>query len=155
MRRILITMALACVAFVSVNAQERYKAALQMAREVAEDEKKEIGLRKIATFKYDELCYIGQRTMEQMPDKSAELDDQALALFEFLDLYLSNFEKAGKKQQYKVMQDFKQFCIDFPRYDDSDTTLTEAYYNENYITPFNLNTDWVKAYEKARTIYKK
>ena len=51
MRRILITMALACVAFVSVNAQERCKAALQMAREVAEDEKKEIGLRKIATFK--------------------------------------------------------------------------------------------------------
>ncbi len=53
------------------------------------------------------------------------------------------------------MQDFKQFCIEFPRYDDSDTSLTEAYYNENYITPFNLNTDWVKAYEKARTIYKK
>ncbi|MDD7318226.1 MAG: hypothetical protein SOZ80_08955 [Prevotella sp.] len=155
MRRILITMALVCMAIVSVNAQERYKAALQMAREVAEDEKKDVGLRKIATFKYDELCYMGQRTVEQMPEKSAELDDQALALFEFIDLYLSNFEKASKKQQSKVLQDFKMFCIEFPRYDDNDTTLTEAYYNENYITQFNLNTDWVKAYEKARTIYKK
>lgn len=148
-------MALACVAFVGVNAQERYKAALEMARTVAEDEKKEIGLRKIATFKYDELCYTGQRTREQMPDKYDELDEQALALFEFLDLYLSNYEKASDKNKAKVMQDFKQFCIEFPRYTDDDTLLTEAYYNDNYITQFNLNTDWVKAYGKARTIYKK
>lgn len=148
-------MALTCAAFIGANAQEVYQAALNMARETAEDETKPIDLRKIATFKYDELCYTAQRTLEQMPDKKAELDDQALALYEFLDLFLSNYEQAKKSQQKKIMQDFKQFCIDNPRYDDNDATLTEAYYNENYITQFNLNTDWVKALETARTRYKK
>lgn len=148
-------MALACMALICVNAQERYKAALEMARAVAEDDKKDVELRKIATFKYDELCYTGQRTREQMPEKYNELDEQALALFEFLDLYLSNYEKANDKNKAKIMLDFKQFCIEFPRYSDDDTSLTEAYYNDNYITQFNLNTDWVKAYGKARTVYKK
>ena len=148
-------MALTCAAFIGANAQEVYQAALNMARETAEDETKPVDLRKIATFKYDELCYTAQRTLEQMPDKKVELDDQALALYEFLDLYLSNYEQAKKSQQKKIMQDFKQNCIDNPRYDDNDTTLTEAYYNENYITQFNLNTDWVKALEAARTKYKK
>lgn len=155
MKRLLIAMALTCTAFISVNAQQRYQAALNMARETAEDESKPIDLRKIATFKYDELCYTAQRTLEQMPDKNIELDDQALALYEFLDLYLSNYEQAKKAQQKKIMQDFKQYCIDNPRYDDSDTTLTEAYYNDNYVTQFNLNTDWVKALATARTKYKK
>ncbi len=155
MKRLFIAMALTCAAFIGANAQEVYQAALNMARETAEDETKPVDLRKIATFKYDELCYTAQRTLEQMPDKKVELDDQALALYEFLDLYLSNYEKAKKSQQKKIMQDFKQYCIDNPRYDDNDTTLTEAYYNENYITQFNLNTDWVKALEAARTKYKK
>jgi heme oxygenase len=70
-----------------------------MARETAEDETKPVDLRKIATFKYDELCYTAQRTLEQMPDKKVELDDQALALYEFLDLFLSNYEQAKKSQQ--------------------------------------------------------
>ena len=148
-------MALTCAAFIGANAQEVYQAALNMARETAEDETKPVDLRKIATFKYDELCYTAQRTLEQMPDKKVELDDQALALYEFLDLFLSNYEQAKKSQQKKIMQDFKQYCIDNHRYDDNDTTLTEAYYNENYITQFNLNTDWVKALEAARTKYKK
>lgn len=148
-------MALVCAAFISADAQEVYQAALKMARETAEDESKPIDIRKVATFKYDELCYTAQRTLEQMPEKKGELDDQALALYEFLNLYLTNYEQAKKGQQKKIMQDFKGYCIDNPRYEDNDTSLTEAYYNDNYVTQFNLNTDWVRALEMARSKYKK
>ena len=99
MKRLFIAMALTCAAFIGANAQEVYQAALNMARETAEDETKPIDLRKIATFKYDELCYTAQRTLEQMPDKKAELDDQALALYEFLDLFLSNYEQEESAEE--------------------------------------------------------
>jgi len=119
-----------------------------MSKEVANDEKKDTELRKIAQFKVDELSYMAIKTRELMPDSSAAvLDHQALAMYEFINMYMDKLAIAKKKEKKELVKYyFKQASTNNPRFQDTDLELTQAYYNnDGYLTQFSLDTDWQKA----------
>lgn len=148
MKKIILTMALFAITTMTVQAQAVYKEILRMSKEVANDEKKDTELRKIAQFKVDELSYMAIKTRELMPDSSAAvLDHQALAMYEFINMYMDKLAIAKKKEKKELVKYyFKQASTNNPRFQDTDLELTQAYYNnDGYLTQFSLDTDWQKA----------
>lgn len=148
MKKIILSMALFAMTAMTAQAQAVYQEILRMSKEVANDEKKDTELRKIAQFKVDELSYMAIKTRELMPDSSAAvLDHQALAMYEFINMYMDKLAIAKKKEKKELVKYyFKQATTNNPRFQDTDLELTQAYYNnDGYLTQFSLDTDWQKA----------
>ena len=148
MKKIILSMAIFAMTTMTAQAQAVYQEILRMSKEVANDEKKDTELRKIAMFKVDELNYMAIKTRELMPDSSAAvLDHQALAMYEFINMYMDKMAIAKKKEKKELVKYyFKQATTNNPRFQDTDTELTLAYYNNDaYLTQFSLDTDWQKA----------
>ena len=80
------------------------------------------------------------------------LNEQSFAMHEFVSLYLDRLAKAKKKQERDVIITvFRNASINHPLFNDMDKDLILAYYNnENYLTQFSLDTDWVKALAAVR-----
>jgi len=64
-----------------------------------------------------------------------------------VDIFVKRLTTAQKKKdKEEVMNVFKQTSIENPRYFDMEKDLVLSYYNNNnYLTQFSLDTDWVKA----------
>lgn len=151
MKRILFTLALIAT-LTSASAQEAYNEAIQMAKAAADDTSKSLEERKIATFKKDALYYLGSMSYKLTPDSSATtLDLQALALFQFINLFQGRLAMAPKKDRAGVINLFKSISLAHPRFHDPNKEVTLAYItNEGYLTKFSLDTDWVAAYNDLR-----
>ena len=83
-----------------------------------------------------------------MPDSSAYmLDYQAFAMYEFVNLFTSKLTKANKKKdRSNVINAFKEATLQNPRFNDTDLAFVNAYCgNNNFLTQFSLDTDWIKA----------
>ena len=74
--------------------------------------------------------------------------------FLFVNLYMSKIGKIDKKKEKeKILNIFKIASINNPRFFDMDKSLVLSYYNnDNYLTQFSLDTDWVKAIAEARKV---
>ena len=158
MKRILIILAVALGGFYSADAQKVYREILSLSEKVAKDKSKDLQTRKIATFKVDELKYMAMKTGEAMPDSSVTvLDNQAYAMYEFVNLYVKKLSEAKTKKNKELILDiFKSASIQNPRFNDMDLDLVEAYIrNDGYITSFSLDTDWQKAVAQARSELRK
>ena len=114
MKRILYTLIL--LAIVSgLSAQEAYNEAIRMAKSVADDTSRSLEERKIATFKKDALYYLGSQSYKLTPDSSATmLDHQALALFQFINLFQGLLSMSPKKDRAAVIYLFKSFSLAQP-----------------------------------------
>ncbi|MBP3835201.1 MAG: hypothetical protein IKI48_00430 [Prevotella sp.] len=148
MKRLILGAALLCMAIVNTSAQDVYQEILRMSTEVANNENKALELRKVATFKVDALNYMAQKSREVMPDSSAYmLDYQAFAMYEFVNLFTSKLTKANKKKdRSNVINAFKEATLQNPRFNDTDLAFVNAYCgNNNFLTQFSLDTDWIKA----------
>lgn len=148
MKRLILGAALLCMAIVNTSAQDVYQEILRMSTEVANNENKALELRKVATFKVDALNYMAQKSCEVMPDSSAYmLDYQAFAMYEFVNLFTSKLTKANKKKdRSNVINAFKEATLQNPRFNDTDLAFVNAYCgNNNFLTQFSLDTDWIKA----------
>jgi hypothetical protein len=156
MKKILMVAALCCLT-ATAKAQDVFKLLLQDAKTVAEDKSKDIETRKIATFKYDELSYMAMQVRDDVLRDSTDLDffnktvamlnEQSFAMHEFLNFYLERLGASKKKEDRDVvMTVFRNASINYPLFNDMDKELVLSYYNnENYITRFSLDTNWVKA----------
>ena len=131
MRRLFISFALLfAVAFAS--AQEAvstdsvaYLEALRMARETSENTSKSLEERKIARFKQFALEYLGTQTLKRDPKSDiGPLNEQALALYKFINAYEYQLTISNKKARQNVIETFKQ-----------------------------VSTDWVAAYKEIERIY--
>jgi hypothetical protein len=73
-------------------------------------------------------------------------------MHEFVTLYLNSLAKAKKKSERDIIITvFRDASINNPLFNDMDKELILAYYNnENYLTQFSLDTNWVKALEAVR-----
>ena len=71
MRKTLLTALLLLGALTHVCGQEVYNEGMKMAKEAADDESSPLEARKIATFKYDAIQYLGVMSSKFMPDSSA------------------------------------------------------------------------------------
>ena len=161
MKKILMT---AVVLFLtaSANAQDVFKLLLQDAKTVAEDKSKDLETRKIATFKYDELSYMAMQVRDDVLRDSTDLDffnrtvtmlnEQSFAMYEFIEFYFERLAAAKKKEERDiVITVFRNASINHPLFNDMDKELILSYYNnENYLTRFSLDTDWVKALAVVR-----
>ena len=156
MKRLLYTLAL--LAFMTgASAQEAYNEAIRMAKAVADDTSRSLDERKIATFKKDALYYLGSMSYKLTPDSSATmLDHQALALFQFINLFQGRLAMTAKKDRPAVINQFKSISLAHPRFHDPNKEYVLAYItNEGFLTKFSLDTDWVAAYNDIRRRYSK
>ena len=161
MKKILMT-AVVLLLTASANAQDVFKLLLQDAKTVAEDKSRDLETRKIATFKYDELSYMAMQVRDDVLRDSTDLDffnrtvtmlnEQSFAMYEFIEFYFERLAAAKKKEERDiVITVFRNASINHPLFNDMDKELILSYYNnENYLTRFSLDTDWVKALAVVR-----
>ena len=154
MRRLFFSIAL-LFAVTFATAQQAYYDAINMARETAEDTSKSLEERKIARFKQIALEYFGEQSYKLTPDSSASvLDEQALALYQFINAFTYQLTVSNKKSRQGVIDTFKQASLNNPRFNDPNKEYVLAYItNEGYLTKFSLDTDWVLAYEEIKKRY--
>jgi hypothetical protein len=146
-------------------AQDVFRILLDDAKSVADDRTKDIETRKIATFKYDELSYMAMKVRDDVLRDTTNLEffnktvtmlnEQSLAMHEYIQLYMERLAKAKKKSDRDiVITIFKDASINNPLFNDMDKELILSYFNnDNFITQFSLDTDWVKALEAVRKKY--
>ena len=130
-----------------------YHEILKLSEKVANDKSKDLQTRKVATFKVDELKYMAMKMRELMPDSTVTLlDNQAYAMYDFVNLYVKKLSEAkSKKDKALILDIFKSASIQNPWFNDMDLDLIEGYIrSEGYITSFSLDTNWMKAVEQAR-----
>jgi len=162
MKKLLFIALLLCATTLNVNAQDVFKEILKTSREVAEDETKDLETRKIATFKYDELCYLAGKVRSDVLRDTTDLaffnktitmlNEQSYAMHEFVTLFVSLITHSKKdKDKQVILAKFREASINNPYFYDKDTELVHAYYNNsNYLTQFSLDTDWVKALAEVK-----
>lgn len=80
------------------------------------------------------------------------LNEQSYAMHEFLTLYMKRLTSTKKKTERDIIITvFRDASINNPLFNDLDKELVLAYYNnDNYITQFSLDTDWIKALEAVK-----
>ena len=68
-------------------------------------------------------------------------------MYEFVNLFTSKLTKANKKKdRSNVINAFKEATLQNPRFNDTDLAFVNAYCgNNNFLTQFSLDTDWIKA----------
>ena len=104
MKKILILALMACTTCFTAQAQEVYKRILMVSKQTAADKSKSIDVRKVATFKVDELNYMAMKSKELMPDSTVRmLDTQAYAMHEFINLFFKRLSEAKKKTQKELV----------------------------------------------------
>lgn len=163
MKKYILTMAaLLWMGVTATQAQDVFKILLEDSKAVAEDKSKDVETRKIATFKYDELSYMAMQVRDDVLRDSTDLEtfnrtvqllnEQSLAMHEFVQLYTQRLARAKKKTDRDVIITlFRNASISNPLFNDMDKDLILSYYNnDNYLTQFSLDTNWVKALEAVK-----
>ena len=154
MKKICIALLFDTISFTTADEQKVYHEILKLSEKVANDKSNDLQTRKVATFKVDELKYMAMKMRELMPDSTVTLlDNQAYAMYDFVNLYMKKLSEAkSKKDKALILDIFKSASIQNPWFNDMDLDLIEGYIrSEGYITSFSLDTNWMKAVEQARS----
>lgn len=159
MRKTILTLMLMLTA-IAATAQERvFQTVYKMASKTASDPKEDPGVRRIAMFRVDAITYLNTQTLSLLTDSaravtgaeaahlSQQLDSMAYYMYDYVDLYLKEYQRARTdKAKAKVVKLFRDVSKTFPLFDDPDRELVWVYCDhEDSLTPFSLDTDWVKA----------
>ena len=154
MKKLIMTLAVCLAAAVGVNAQDVYDEIMRLSKEVRDDKSKDLQTRRVASFKVDGLTYMMQATRDMMPDSllTTVLNNQAYALYDFVNTYVTLYKNSGKKKEMeKIKQIFTDASLNNPRFNDKDKELTHAYIDaDGFNTPFSLDTDWVLALDEVK-----
>ena len=153
MRKTILALAVAALCAMPTHAQKVYNEIMRLSKAGAADQNKTLDTRRIYQFKVDELNYMLMKTRELMPDSSMYMvDQQAYAMYEYVNLYVNTLSKSAKRKERDAVEElFKRASIANPRFRDTDTDLTLAYYRrDDYVIQFSLDTDWLKALEQVR-----
>ena len=165
MKKIILMAVISLATATTAMAQDVFRILLDDAKSVADDRTKDIETRKIATFKYDELSYMAMKVRDDVLRDTTNLEffnktvtmlnEQSLAMHEYIQLYMERLAKAKKKSDRDiVITIFKDASINNPLFNDMDKELILSYFNnDTFITQFSLDTDWVKALEAVRKKY--
>lgn len=139
------------------QAQDIFNTILDDARQTMQNTENNIVLRKIATFKWDDLRYIRDKVIQSDEEVTYKfLDDQAY----YLNLFISSFikdvllnEQLSNKEKEKKIRLYIDATGSNPLFNDPDKGLVNAYVNDskNQYTPFCLDTNWIKAYTAVKS----
>lgn len=149
----------------SASAQDVLNEIVKTSLATVNDTTQNIEVRKMAIFKYDAMSYLRSKALPpsdllgeninltKVNGTIRALNEQALAMNQYVTLYLKRLNEAKKKNKKLVTNLFKQATIDHKLYNDEDTEVTLAYYNrDDYPIQFCLDCDWVKTLAFIRTI---
>ena len=138
-------MVLAFAGFSNMQAQEIYTEVMNMAKERVNDPAASDIVKEINQFKVNALTM-----REKMPDAPADvLDAEALALYKYVDLYMSTIVKNSDQPaayQTKLIKLFIEVSLATPLFNDTDKETVYAYTEkEDAFIRFSLDTNWVEA----------
>ena len=85
-------------------------------------------------------------------ERQAEAGTQTSAMIDFVNLYIKRLSQEKKKAQKDlIMTRYKNLTIQNALFNDMDKDIIYAYVdNENFLTQFSLDTNWVKCLEDVR-----
>lgn len=165
MKKILMLSAFLSVVCMPMAAQDVLNEIVKTSQAVVNDTTQSMEDRKVAIFKYDAMTYLRSKMLQPNQvlnnkdnydaiNKTVRiLNEQALAMNEYVTLYIKRMGEAKKKNREIVNNLFKQATRDHKFFDDTDTEVTLAYYDRNdYPIQFCLDCDWVKTLAFIRTI---
>lgn len=151
--------------FTPASAQDVLNEIVKTSLATVNDTTQNIEVRKMAIFKYDAMSYLRSKALPpsdllgeninltKVNGTIRALNEQALAMNQYVTLYQKRLNEAKKKNKKLVTNLFKQATIDHKLYNDEDTEVTLAYYNrDDYPIQFCLDCDWVKTLAFIRTI---
>lgn len=118
----------------------------------SEDTTKNIDERKIAVFKSDALYYLTEKAGQTDGFTEYQLGEQVDALIDFVNIYIKRISAARKpNDQQVIMAKFRGYTTDHALFNDMEKEITYAYVdNDNFLTQFSLDTNWVEALKEAR-----
>ena len=154
MKKLLMILAIFCATATSISAQDIFYEVRKIEKQVetlANDTTKNINERKIACFKYDAIYYLIDKASQEDRFTEYELGEQTDAMIEFVNLYVKRLAAAGKKDKDLLKAKFRTASINNSLFNDVDKEVIYSYVdNDNFITQFSLDTDWVKALEEVK-----
>ncbi|MCD8288296.1 MAG: hypothetical protein LUC49_01360 [Prevotella sp.] len=151
MKKIIFALLLSCTFAAQAPAQAIYEEVKNIMDEyqaVKDDTSKSLDVRKVATFKWDAIYYMVSKGGNM---SESELGQQVSAMIDFVNLFIDKIDKTkNAKNRQVVMSKFKNATLENARYNDTDKEVIYAYVdNQNFLTQFSLDTDWVKALEEV------
>lgn len=151
MKKLMILMLLASLT-TAISAQEVYAEIKAMAQKKVDDPHTAAVVKDINRFQIDALNYMGMKMKEEIPDSSAAyLDNQAYALYNYVNMYLKTLRMRKNDPQKTQLANIKLFIdasTSSPLFGDkADKEYVMSYFN-NPDSPirFSLDTNWIKAY---------
>ena len=120
------------------------------------DTKKSLQERKLATFKYDAIYYLIMKAAEADSFTERQLGEQVSAMIDYVNLFIGKLSQETKKSRREVVVAlFKKYTLENALFHDMDKEVVYGYVdNENFLTQFSLDTNWVKALEEVQKVYK-
>lgn len=165
MKKLVLMISFLGLMFTSASAQDVLNEIVKTSLATVNDTTQNIEVRKMAIFKYDAMSYLRSKALPpsdllgenvnltKVNSTIRALNEQALAMNQYVTLYLKRFKEAKKKNKKVVTDLFKKATFDHKLYNDDDTEVTLAYYNrDDYPIQFCLDCDWVKTLAFIRTI---
>lgn len=165
MKKLVLMISFLGLMITSASAQDVLNEIVKTSLATVNDTTQNIEVRKMAIFKYDAMSYLRSKALPpsdllgenvnltKVNGTIRALNEQALAMNQYVTLYLKRLKEAKKKNKKVVTDLFKKATFDHKLYNDDDTEVTLAYYNrDDYPIQFCLDCDWVKTLAFIRTI---
>lgn len=160
MKKITILLLLVCLAG-TVSAQEVFTEIKSMAQKKVDDPNTPAVVKEFSRFQVDALNYLGMKMKEEMPDSSAAyLDNQAYALYNFVNLYSKTLRLRQNDLQKNQLANIKLFIdasTSSPLFADKEDEeyVMQYFRNAESSIRFSLDTNWIKAYLLVAEMLKK
>ncbi len=165
MKKLFIIIGFLGLTLTTASAQDVLNEIVKTSLATVNDTTQNMETRKIAVFKYDAMTYLRSKLLQPadlLGDKVdldkvntniRTLNEQALAMNQYVTLYLKRYTEAKKKNRDIVTNLFKKATRDHKYFNDADVEVTLAYYDRtDYPIQFCLDCDWVKTLAFIRTI---
>ena len=130
-----------------MQAQEIFNTLLNKASQVVNENDANDYNTKINYFYFTALNYMKTKVKPQDVAQYKVLDEQALAMQTYVTEFIGWISRTKDADlRRKGIELFVKTSISHPFFDDKDSETTGSFIDDtNYITPFSLDTDWVKA----------
>lgn len=118
----------------------------------SEDTTQNIEKRKIAIFKADAIYYLTEKAAQTEDFTEYQLGAQTDAMIEFVNLFVKRISSARKADDQQVIKaKFKSYTTNHALFHDMEKEIAYAYVdNDDFLTQFSLDTDWVEALKEAQ-----
>lgn len=153
------------LALTTASAQDVLNEIVKTSLAIVNDTTQSMEVRKTAVFKYDAMTYLRSKllqpaellgekvNLDKVNSTIRTLNEQALAMNQYVTLYQKRYGEAKKKNRDIVTNLFKKATRDHKFFNDADVEVTLAYYDRtDYPIQFCIDCDWVKTLAFIRSI---